>query len=47
VEKNLELGHKLGVASTPTLYLANGERIAGALQAADLRAMLDQVASSK
>ena len=47
VEKNLQLGHKLGVSSTPTLYLANGERVAGALQAADLRAMLDQVASSK
>lgn len=47
VAKNLELGHKLGVNSTPTLYLANGERVAGALQAKDLRDMLDQVASSK
>ncbi len=47
VEKNLELGHKLGVNSTPTLYLANGERIAGALSPEDLRQMLDQVASSK
>jgi len=47
VEKNLELGHKLGVNSTPTLYLANGERIAGAMSPADLRQMLDQVASSK
>jgi len=47
VAKNLELGSKLGVASTPTLYLANGERIAGAMQAKDLRDMLDQVASSK
>jgi thiol:disulfide interchange protein DsbC len=47
VEKNLQLGQKLGVQSTPTLYLANGERVAGAMQAADLRAMLDQAASSK
>lgn len=47
VEKNLELGHRLGVNSTPTLYLANGERVAGALSAADLREMLDKVASSK
>jgi thiol:disulfide interchange protein DsbC len=47
VEKNLELGHKLGVNSTPTLYLANGERVAGAMSAADLREMLDKVASSK
>ena len=47
LEKNIQLGQKLGVVSTPTLFLANGERIAGAVQAADLRALLDQVASSK
>lgn len=47
VEKNLELGHQLGVNSTPTLYLANGERVAGALSPADLREMLDKVASNK
>jgi thiol:disulfide interchange protein DsbC len=47
VEKNLELGHRLGVNSTPTLYLANGERVAGAMSAKDLTGMLDQVASSK
>jgi len=47
VEKNLELGHRLGVNSTPTLFLTNGERVAGALTAADLKQMLDQVASSK
>jgi thiol:disulfide interchange protein DsbC len=47
VAKNLELGQKLGVNSTPTLYLANGERVAGALSPADLRDMLDKVASSK
>ncbi len=47
VEKNLELGHKLGVNSTPTLFLASGERISGAVSAADLRELLDQVASSK
>ena len=47
VEKNLELGHKLGVNSTPTLILANGERISGGMSAADLRELLDQAASSK
>jgi thiol:disulfide interchange protein DsbC len=47
VEKNLELGRKLGVNSTPTLILANGERISGGVSAADLRELLDQVASSK
>lgn len=47
VEKNLELGHRLGVNSTPTLFLTNGERVAGALSASDLMQMIDQVASSK
>jgi hypothetical protein len=30
------------VNSTPTLILANGERITGGLSAADLRELLDQ-----
>jgi thiol:disulfide interchange protein DsbC len=44
VEKVLELGRSLRVNSTPTLILANGERIAGGLPVADLRDLLDQVA---
>ncbi len=42
VEKNLQLGRKLGVNSTPTLILGNGERIAGALSKADLTDALDE-----
>jgi thiol:disulfide interchange protein DsbC len=42
VEKNLELGRALRVNSTPTLILANGERIAGGLPLADLQDMLEQ-----
>jgi thiol:disulfide interchange protein DsbC len=42
VEKNLELGRSLRINSTPTLILANGERVAGGLPLADLQAMLDQ-----
>jgi thiol:disulfide interchange protein DsbC len=41
VEKNLDLGHSLGVNSTPTLVLANGERITGGLQREDLVDLLD------
>ena len=41
VDKNLDLGHSLGVNSTPTLVLANGERIAGGLGRADLTELLD------
>ena len=41
VEKNLELGRALGVNSTPTLILTNGERITGGLNRADLVDVLD------
>ena len=41
VEKNLELGRSLGVNSTPTLILTNGERITGGLSRADLADVLD------
>jgi thiol:disulfide interchange protein DsbC len=42
VDKVLKLGRSLGVNSTPTLFLANGERLAGGLSAADLADLLDQ-----
>jgi thiol:disulfide interchange protein DsbC len=45
VDKVLELGRGLGVNSTPTLFFANGERVAGGLPAADLRDLLDQAAT--
>lgn len=41
VDKILRLGRSLGVNSTPTLVLANGERLSGGLSAPDLRAVLD------
>jgi len=41
VAKNLDLGHSLGVNSTPTLVLASGERITGGLSRADLVDVLD------
>ena len=41
VEKNLELGRSLGVNSTPTLVLADGERITGGLSRADLTELLE------
>jgi thiol:disulfide interchange protein DsbC len=42
VDKVLKLGRSLGVNSTPTLILANGERLSGGLGASDLRELLDQ-----
>jgi thiol:disulfide interchange protein DsbC len=46
VDKVLELGRALRVNSTPTVILANGERIAGGLPAPDLKDLLDQVAGA-
>jgi len=34
------------VNSTPTLFLANGERISGGLAAADLRQLMDEAATA-
>ena len=44
VERVLELGHSLGVNSTPTLFFTTGDRVRGGLQVADLRAKLDEAA---
>ena len=41
VEKNLQLGRSIGVNSTPTLILASGEKVSGALTKGDLTDLLD------
>ena len=46
-EKLLALAQKLGVHGTPTIFLANGERIPGAVPAARLEQELDRVAMAK
>jgi thiol:disulfide interchange protein DsbC len=47
LDKVLEAGRKLGVNSTPTLFLANGERLSGGLPAAELKELLDQPATAR
>ena len=47
VDKVVELGHKLGVNSTPTLILTNGERVSGGLQPDDLKELLDRTAAAR
>ena len=44
VDKVLSLGRSLGVGSTPTLFLANGERYKGGVSAETLRTLLDAAA---
>ena len=41
VEKNLQLGRSIGVNSTPTLILASGEKVSGALTKGDLNDLLE------
>jgi thiol:disulfide interchange protein DsbC len=47
VDKVVEVGHKLGVNSTPTMILANGERLTGGLRADDLKELLDRTATAR
>jgi len=47
VDKVIEVGHKLGVNSTPTLIFTNGERMSGGLRAEDLKELLDQTATAR
>ena len=47
VDKLLEVGRKLGVNSTPTLFLANGERLSGGLGPDELKDLLDQPATAR
>ena len=47
IDKVVELGSKLGVRATPTLFLANGERLRGGTTAAQLKVMLDEAQPKK
>ena len=42
IQKNIALGRSLNITGTPTLFLADGSRISGALDAEDLNKLLDQ-----
>ncbi|MBI3525249.1 MAG: DsbC family protein [Betaproteobacteria bacterium] len=46
-DKVVALGQKLSVHGTPTIFLTNGERIPGALPAAQLEQALNRVASAR
>lgn len=46
LEKLAALGERLGVTATPTLFFANGQRIAGAIPGAQLDQELAEAASS-
>ena len=42
IQKNIDLGRSLNVNGTPTLFLADGSRLAGAVSAEALNKLLDQ-----
>lgn len=45
VQKNLELGRKLGINGTPTIFFADGERVPGAVPIAKIEQKLAQTPS--
>lgn len=47
IDKTLELGARMKVNSTPTIYLSNGTRLRGALPVAQFDELLTRVASEK
>jgi thiol:disulfide interchange protein DsbC len=47
LDKVMELGTKLGVRSTPTMFLATGERLRGVTNGPELKTMLDEAAAQK
>ncbi|MBK7565581.1 MAG: DsbC family protein [Propionivibrio sp.] len=47
VQKTVELGRKLNISGTPTIFFANGDRVPGALPLAQIEKKLDQIPSSK
>ena len=47
IDKILAFGGKLGVRSTPTIFLANGERVRGGPSASQLRSLLDDTTAQK
>ncbi|MRD72446.1 DsbC family protein [Rhodocyclus tenuis] len=44
IQKNLELGHKLAINGTPTIFFTDGERIPGAVPIAKIEQKLGQTA---
>lgn len=47
VKKSVELGRRLGINGTPTLFFVDGERIPGAVGLAQIEKKLDQTASAQ
>ena len=47
VDRVVDVGQKLGVNSTPTLFFADGERLTGGLRPAELKEMLDRTATAR
>jgi thiol:disulfide interchange protein DsbC len=47
VDRVLEVGHRLGVNSTPTFFLPNGERVTGGLRLNDLKDLLNRTAAAR
>ena len=47
VQKSLELGHRLGISGTPTMFFADGQRVVGAVPIAQIEEKLAQLPGAK
>lgn len=47
VQKTVELGHKLAITGTPTLFFADGERVPGAVPLAQIEKKLEQLPGNR
>ncbi len=47
VQKNVELGRKLAINGTPTIFFADGDRVPGAVPLAQIEQKLNQAAAAK
>jgi len=47
VQQTVELGHKLAITGTPTLFFADGERVPGAVPLAQIEKKLEQLPVSR
>jgi len=47
IQKTVELGQKLGISGTPTLFFTDGTRVPGAVPLAQIEKKLDQPSASK
>ena len=47
IQKSIELGQKLAISGTPTIFFADGTRVPGAIPIAQIENRLNQIQNAK